>query len=306
MNRNLVKELLEKLRDKIEESKTDPSSLGYAIFNTKSHILNDLKNLENDHTDYQNNNLSAILFDLYDNEKYAIGISWTKKDNVNRIFDKGLVNLEPSLLSISSKITFFRNPYLLRKNVMSNIKDEGFVIVKIPKSYIGKVNGKVKPIFYKRNDKYYLLNEFIYGYVNVEDDNVIKFNPNYTNKHIIDNANLVYDSRAVHLKKHKNEEIIKNNLSLYDKYCILENCYIETMDLFGEDIAYEALLQLIMDNKIDSFATSPNKEDLKKYIKYDDIIEIMKYNNQEENDYNCLIASFKTEACKKLKKKYHV
>lgn len=305
MNKNLLKGLLEELKNKINESKTDPSSLGYAIFNTRRDILRDLEGFDNN-TRYQNNDLAEMLYWLYDNKKYAIGVYWTTLDNVNRIFAEGLVNLDSSLLSLSSQITFYRNQYLFEKNITSDIKNEGYIIVKIPKSYIGKASGEVKPIFHKLKDKYYLLNEFIYGYVDVKNNNMIKLNPNYTDKHNIDNNNLKCDSRALHFKKSKNEEIIETNLSLYDKYCILEKCYIETMDLHGEDIAYEALIQLILYNKIDGFVTSEAKEDLKKNVLYSDIIEILGYKNKQEKDYDLLIASFKTEAYKKLKKKYHV
>lgn len=304
MRKKIAKVLLE-IKNKIDESKTDPNSFGYVIFNPKKHILKGLEDY-NDNTIYYDDNLAEMLYSLYDNEKYAIGVYEADADSVNRIFNEGLANLESSLLSLSSSIIFYKNQYLFEKNIMLDIKKEGYIIVKIPKSYIGKANGEVKPIFHRRNDKYYLLNEFIYGYVDVKNNNTIKINPNYTDNHNIDNNNLQCDSRINHLKKLKNKEIEEINLSLYDKYCILEKCYIETMDLFGEDIAYEALIQLILHNKIDGFATTKTKEDLKKNVLYGDIIEILRYKNSQEKDYGFLIASFKTGAYKKLMKKYHL
>lgn len=66
---------------------------------------------------------------------------------------------------------------------------QGCVIVKLPKQ-------ASLPIYYKKDEIFYILPEYIYGHIEVEDKQIKTFtkNPFYTDIHDYDSNGLFYDT----------------------------------------------------------------------------------------------------------------
>lgn len=173
---------------------------------------------------------------------------------------------------------------------------EGCILVKIPKSYLGKEDGEIKPIYYKKDSSVRLLPEFVYGYIPVGKDGKlgeIIHNPNYTENHDLDNVNLMYENSAVIKARKEGIDLKKQDVGLDVKYQILVKAYSETKEKYGDKQAEYALLELINKNDVQYFTGQNNRNDLKKYVCFANILKIMSFGvDIEKIDKNSIISNF--------------
>lgn len=149
-------------------------------------------------------NLGYELESIFE-EGYIIGMASSnyRDSDLNFLFTHGL-EIASSDISLYFNL-LNRFPFFWKQFKMANTK---LILVKIPEDYIGyAINSEdAKPIYIERENKYYLLPEFIYGQIDCHKDfisssDLIK-NPNYKNKHDYDINNLVYDDN-VEMKRWK-------------------------------------------------------------------------------------------------------
>lgn len=184
---------------------------------------------EYDEIGYISMKLGKELEELWDDD-YFIGIHRTGYSSADEIikdvFQNGLINNGDGMLGIVyedpdkmieiektvSECTDLKFLVAQLKTAHGYKNSEGSFVVKIPKSYLGRKEGEIKPIYFKENEYIKrLLPEYIYGYVpcyengeNLDLGEMIK-NPNYKDNHDYDNEGLLYESDA--LFKMKNEKI---------------------------------------------------------------------------------------------------
>lgn len=215
---NKIKKLRTKLIKKLKYNN------GYSILRSSKTLIENeyLMGLakEYDEYGYMSQGLGEELDRLFEDDSYIIGIhrtGYTHMDSemISSIFNEGLVNnghlmssgVINSQPNIERTVTLFKNFTILNgqlKAANGYKGSEGCIIVKIPKSYLGKSDGEIKPIYYQSNTNLNLLPEFIYGYVPVNKDGVLddlRHNPNYKDIHTYDNENLIYDSQAIAFDK---------------------------------------------------------------------------------------------------------
>ena len=222
---------LKKMRIKL--AKTVEYGHGYSILRSSSTLIDNEFIYELSHK-YDNygfmpQQLGEELEELFESKDYLIGIHRTGYTLINDkilkdIFEKGLICNGHAMLGanvgkndIETTISLFGDfPILVGqlKLAYEYKLSKGSIIVKIPKSYLGKADGEIKPIYYIDDNILKLLPEFIYGYVPVNDkgelDNIIH-NEKYSNTHSYDNEGLIYEQGAI--SKAKKEGIdLENNI----------------------------------------------------------------------------------------------
>lgn len=177
---------------------------------------------EYDGIGYISMKLGKELEELWDKD-YFIGIHRTGYSNIDGIigdvFQNGLINNGDAMLGvlhddpdrmidIEKTVSECSDLNLLvaqLKTAHGYKNSEGSFIVKIPKSYLGREAGEIKPIYFKENQyTKRLLPEFIYGFVPCYENGkkldlgeMVK-NPNYTDVHDYDNEGLLYESDALY------------------------------------------------------------------------------------------------------------
>lgn len=125
-------------------------------------------------------------------------------DTINKLFNEGLINngdimivVDNGQTDITKTVSLYPNftYFIGQLKAVSEYKNSNGCF--IPKSYIGKSEGEIKPIYYKNNEMI-LLPEFIYGYLPVEDNNLREIirNPKYENARTYSNKGLYYDDGA--------------------------------------------------------------------------------------------------------------
>ena len=138
--------------------------------------------------------------------------------------------------------------------------------------------------------------EFVYGYIPVDNDGKlgeIIHNPNYTETHDLDNVNLMYENSAVIKARKKGIELKKQEVGLDVKYQILVKAYKETKEKYGNRQAEYALLELIKKNDVQYFTGQNNRNNLKKYVCFANILKIMSFGvDIEKKDENSIISNF--------------
>jgi len=127
----------------------------------------------------------------FSDENFVFGIHRTDlniEQIKNEIFTKGLKNRSNEYTSTVQ--TFKSFPLMLREIIYCNNykNSQGCVLLKLPKDC-------ELPIYYMEDNNYYILNEYIYGYIKIDDNRVTKFilNPNYKNEHNYESQGLIYD-----------------------------------------------------------------------------------------------------------------
>lgn len=173
-----------------------------------------------DNLGYMKDNVGKELEKLFEDDSYIVGIHRTgysvvDDEYLKDIFNKGLINnmdslqsgsyLDADYLDIKKTVDLFYDPIMLNgqlKGAYEYKNSEGCIIVKIPKSYLGMIEGEVKPIYYKDGVTPKLLSEYIYGYIPVSKKGVVGNiinNPNYTDNHIYIDAEdtLLYETNAL-------------------------------------------------------------------------------------------------------------
>lgn len=290
---------------------------GYSILRSSNTLIDDNEFMLNlakqyDEYGYMSEELGRELDSLFQDKDYVIGIHRTgynyMDDNmINSIFNKGLINnghmmqgANVGSQDMEKTVSLFNDFVILNgqlKAAHGYKGSQGCVIVKIPKSYLGKSNGDIKPIYYIDGSITKLLPEFIYGYIPVDKEGKlgeIQHNPNYSDTHNLNNVNLLYEESAIYKAKREGIELINQDISFEEKYKIIEQAYKETLLKYGEYQAEQALLNLINNNEVKYFTGQENRNLLSKYIIYGDILKILCIFNLDliNSDINTIINSF--------------
>jgi len=132
---------------------------------------------------------------LFSDEDYVLGIHRTNLyvDQIQKlIFTNGLKNRSTEYSSTVQRFHHF--PTMLQEIMYCDYYkiSQGCVIVRLPKE-------QKLPIYFVNNGQYYILPEYIYGYIEVEDFEMKRFikNPGYTDIHNYDPAGLLYDDDLI-------------------------------------------------------------------------------------------------------------
>ena len=275
-----------------------------------------------DDVGFISDDLGIELDNIIDDKDYILGIHRTGYTLVtpriddpvlSDIFNKGLYNNGDIMggamggnTNIEKTVSLMESSLFLNMSLKTsdNYKgSKGCVIVKIPRSYIGRKEGPVLPIFYREDDNQIrLMPEFIYGYIpvkNHEATTIIR-NPNYKDKHSTVNERSVYDDSVVY--KNPNLPTV-NSISLIDKYNILFKAYVDTLKKYGDRQATAALMNLINCNNYSYFTGKENRLALSRHVIFSDIKKILAYGlNAEANDISELFRLFHMSANGELAK----
>lgn len=266
---------------------------------------------EYDNYGYMSQELGEELDRLFLDDSYIVGIhrtGYTYMDDltIEKIFSEGLIN-NGHIMSggmdgtqdIEKTVSLFYDFSILNgqlKAAHGYKGSEGCIVVRIPKSYLGKEDGEIKPIYYKKDSTVRLLPEFIYGYIPTKENGVlgeIVRNPNYKDVHDLDNVNLLYEDSALIRARKNGIDLKSEQVGLDVKYEILAKAYKETYQKYGKKQAEYALLELINKNDTQYFTGGNNRSDLMKYVCYGDILKIMCFDiNIDSKDINSIITSF--------------
>ncbi|MBQ2946541.1 MAG: hypothetical protein IJE04_01645 [Bacilli bacterium] len=246
---------------------------------------------------YMSEELGMELDGLFEDKDYVIGIHRTGYNDmdqqmIDNIFNKGLINnghiMQGGMagnFDIEKTVSIFPDFTVLNgqlKAAHGYKGSQGCIIVKIPKSYLGKSDGPIEPIYYKHDNVTKLLPEFVYGYVPVDKEGRLgdlNRNPNYKDIHNLDNPNLMYEASAVYKAKREGKNLEKQNLAPVLKYQIIEDAYKDTLNKYGNYQAEQALLHLINENEVKYFTKKENRDRLSKYVIYGDVLQILSINN---------------------------
>ena len=302
---------LEKLRIKLQK-KVEPGH-GYSILRSsktlkESEYLMELSKQYDDYG-YMSDELGDELDELFLDDDYIIGIhrtGYTPMDDktIDDIFSKGLINNGHIMqgggtgnYSIENTVSLFYDFTIMNgqlKAAHGYKGSMGCVIVKIPKSYLGKKDGDIKPIYYIDGGVVKLLPEFVYGYVSVNEKGELGRlinNPKYKDSHDLNNDNLYYDEAGYYKAKKEGISLDKKEIPLEDKYEIIKKAYMDTLLKYGDYQAEQALLHLINDNEVKYFTGSENRAMLNKYIVYGNVLSILSFGTQSEQ-VNDIISNF--------------
>lgn len=303
---------------------------GYSILiSSKSLKEDDFINrisLQSDNYGYVSQELGEELDTLIMDDNYALGIHRTGYTHVDEeviedVFNIGLINNGDAMqgvvydyIDIEKTVSLYSEITIMLDNLKKSHGykgSQGCFIVRIPKPYLGKKPGEIKPIYYKYNGTIRLLPEFIYGYVPVDKDGKlgdIVRNPSYKDIHELDNENLLYDASACYMARNLGINLEKQKKSINDKYQIIANAYKDTLVKYGNYQAEQALLYLINNNETQYFTGKENRENLKKYIIYDDILKILSFSLQNSKDatVNDIISNFMNCVKEELENKFVV
>ena len=264
-----------------------------------------------DNYGYMSQELGEELDGLFLDDNYMVGIhrtGYTPIDDltIDKIFNEGLIN-NGHIMSggmdgtqdIEKTVSLFYDFPVLNGQLKAahNYKgSEGCIVVRIPKSYLGKEEGEIKPIYYKKDSYVRLLPEFIYGYIPTDKNGVlgeIIRNPNYKDVHNLDNVNLLYEDSAFNRARKNGINLNGEQIGLDVKYEILAKAYKETYQKYGKRQAEHALLELINKNDTQYFIGQNNRDNLMKYVCYGDILKVMCFGtNVDGKDINSIITSF--------------
>ena len=275
-----------------------------------------------DATGFISEQLGLELDNIIDDDEYILGIHRTGYTPISPsisdpiltdIFSKGLYNNGDIMgggmsgnTSIEKTVSLMESALFLNMSLKTsdNYKSScGCIIVKIPKSYLGRKEGPVLPIFYREDGvQIRLMPEFIYGYIPVDNHRATTIirNPNYKDKHSTVNERSVYDDSVVY--KNPNLPTV-NSISLIDKYNILFKAYVDTLKKYGDRQATAALMNLINCNNYSYFTGKENRLALSRHVIFSDIKKILAYGlNAEANDISELFRLFHMSANGELAK----
>lgn len=267
---------------------------GYSLLKEYKELHND-KEIElaykYDLVGYISKKIGKEIETLYQNKDYLIGIKYIKANTkiLNNIFKKGLRTRNK--INIQSIIKEISNPLEMNislKKTSSYKNKTGCLILKIPKSYLGRKEGEILPIYTKNKNSYYILTEYIYGYIPV-DKYIIKEiiqNPNYKEKHTPTEDKLYYEINAL-IKEKENLIELKETIEEY-QYQILYKSYKDTYKKYGHEQAKYALLNFINNNTINNFTGINNRVNLKTYINNQNITKILSNHYQKEDNKNII------------------
>lgn len=152
----------------------------------------------------------------------------------------------------------------------------GYILIRVNDQCLGKKEPFI-PIYMKKEEKIYLLSQYIYGYVPVTDNhrfgNFI-MSSNLLFDYCLENKNLLYEALVEFKLQQKGDKSYHNDKSLEELYQIIVDAYVTTIDHFNKKQADRAL-SLLLENKVGLFAGDKIKSLLKKYVLYADIKKIL-------------------------------
>lgn len=303
---------------------------GYSILRSSKSLKNNEFLLElsrqYDNYGYMSQELGEELDNLFLDDDYIIGIhrtgyTYMDNDTIENIFSKGLINNGHVMqggnagnYSIESTVSLFQDFTLLNgqlKSAHGYKCSEGCFIIKIPKSYLGKKDGEIKPIYYKDGKIVKLLPEFIYGYVPVNGEGklgeIIR-NPKYKDKHDLNDDNLFYDEAGYYKAKRMGINLDKSQITINDKYQIIKEAYEDTVLKYGDYQAEQALLRLINNKDVQCFTGKENREKLSGYVVQENILDILSYglDDIDNPSINDIISGFINGSKQSLENKSNV
>lgn len=288
---------------------------GYSILrssntlNEENEFILDLAK-QYDEYGYMSEELGIELDSLFEDKNYCIGIHRTGYNNmdeamIKKIFDRGLINnghiMQGGITGskdIEMTVSLFNDFTVFTGQLKASHgykNSQGCIVVKIPKSYLGKADGEIKPIYYLDEGVTKLLPEFIYGYVPVDKEGRlgdIQHNTKYKDVHNLDNYNLLYEERATYKAKNEGIQLECKSISIEDKYKIIEKAYKDTLLKYGKYQAEQALLYLINENEVKYFTGQNNRELLSKYVIYGHILSVLAITSDNLSNENDIIKSF--------------
>ena len=303
---------LESMRTKLIKELT--YGHGYSILKSSKTISEDNDFIldlakQYDEYGYMSEELGRELDSLFENKDYVIGIhrtgyNYMSEEMINSIFNKGLINnghiMQGGMagnFDIEKTVSIFNDFTVLNgqlKAAHGYKGSQGCIIVKIPKSYLGKSDGPIEPIYYTDDGVTKLLPEFVYGYVPVDKEGrlgELNRNTKYKDIHNLNNPNLLYEESAVYKANKEGINLQKQDLAPILKYRVIEDAYKDTLKKYGNYQAEQALLHLINENEVKYFTGRENRERLSNYIMYGDILSILSINNPNMNN-NDVIQTF--------------
>ena len=291
-------------------------SHGYSILRS-SKTLKDNKFLlelarDYDEVGFMSQELGEELDSLFLDDNYTVGIHRTGYNimddkMIQTIFREGLINnghimsgAVSGTQDIDKTVSMFKDFTLMNgqlKSASGYKNSLGCIIVKIPKSYLGEKEGDIQPIYYKKDGIVHLLPEFIYGYIPVSDNGVLKEiirNPRYKDVHTLESNNLLYEDTVLVRAQQKGINLETKLCPIDVCYNILFKAYKETLEKYGKAQADGALKKLIYENDVQSFTGIENRSSLKKFVCYGDIFKIMCFgiDNINQKDIDSIINSF--------------
>lgn len=247
-----------------------------------------------DETGYIDKAIGEELQGIIDDDDYVLGIHRTGHTHINptisdpnlqSIFKLGLTNNGDMMLGANSgkydiekTVTLIQDPLFLAislKTVDDYKNSTGCIVVKIPKSYLGKKDGYIMPIYYNDSNIVRLLPEFVYGYIPVSNHRIetIIRNPNYKDTHYIINENSAYDDSVS--SKYSLPYVSK--ISLADKYNIIYKASVDTLYKYGINQVRVALNEIINNNNFNYFTGKENKLLLSQHLIFSDIKKVLAY-----------------------------
>ena len=219
MEIRLFKKAKEMISKKICLSKRS----SYRITKRQCFDNEELKQIAKEYDDYgyMSKKIGKDLEKQFESDEYIIGIHRTgytpmNSKIINQVFNEGLINNGHAMsggvkqsVNIEDTVTLFSKFFVCYGQIKSTPdykNSQGCFIIKIPKSYLGKKEGEIKPIYYLKQGYPMLLPEFIYGYVWVNEGGFVKSmvkNPNYSDYHIYNDEELLYDSSVNNMTNSK-------------------------------------------------------------------------------------------------------
>ncbi len=206
------------------------------------------------------------------------------------VFGKGLLNegsmlqgLVKPYLSLETTATIYDDlgPLLLNLKTTEEEKNsQGAIILKIPKSCLGKGKQSPTPLYYydyQQQGGYRILPQFIYGYipVNHRASFGIIHNPNYQASPDLENIHLYYDEAAVTKEQLKAINHQQERYDLAFQYSVLEKAITTNYWQQGQEVTIEALKELYNSHCVTGFSSDNSQKALQKYINYGDITNIL-------------------------------
>lgn len=308
----------EKIRlDFIKELKYD-NSHGYSIIKSSKSLVEQEFMMElskqYDEYGYMSQELGEELDNLFLDDNYVIGIHRTGYTAITNkilkdIFDKGLINnghafqgAATGQCDIERTVSIFHDFPILcgqLKAAHGYKCSEGCIVVRIPKECLYETEKEPMPMYYNLDGTIRLLPQYVYGYIPVDKEgnlgNMYK-NSNYQEK-TIKNENLLFDDKISGRAKRNGYSIEIEKRPMNEKYNVLKNAYLETLNKYGKRQAEHALLKLINENSVEFFTGANNRQYLLQHVAYGDVIKILAYGSEklDNNDINSIINNFVNE-----------
>lgn len=286
------------------------SSHGYSIIKSskslqeQEFLMQISKNY--DEYGYMTQELGEELDNLFLDDNYIIGIHRTgyttvTNDVLEDIFNNGhaMYGAPTGQLDIDKTVSICREFPVLCGQLKSSHGykgSEGCILVRIPKECLEETDKPPMPMYYNHNGTTRLIPQYIYGYVPVDKDGNlgnIHRNPNYQEM-VIQNENLLFEDRVSIKARRNGYNIDIPKRPMNEKYNVLKNTCLDTLNKYGIKQVEYALIKLINENKVKYFSGFQNRQYLINHIAFGDIIKILSYGMDDLNnsDINSIVQNF--------------